>query len=169
MSPKYRTIHYTFTDHKPHVPIDGKWIEYATAVALNTAFLSKDKSTKVGAVLMCPTTKRLVAAGYNGYQRGLVDDDIAANDRYDYTIHAEMNAILACGEYGISTRDKILFTTHKPCKDCLKHIGQAGINLVIYISATTTNMVCPENSEITKRIADTLEINMVCLQELIYN
>jgi len=48
-------------------------------------------------------------------------------------VHAEMEAILACGRKGISTIGRTLYTTTFPCHNCARHIIGAGIAKVVYI------------------------------------
>lgn len=48
-------------------------------------------------------------------------------------LHAEMDALLACGRVGISPRGCTLFCTTFPCHNCAKHIVAAGIQRVVYI------------------------------------
>lgn len=49
------------------------------------------------------------------------------------SVHAEMEALLACARSGRSARDAILYTTTFPCHNCTRHIIAAGISKVIYI------------------------------------
>lgn len=48
-------------------------------------------------------------------------------------VHAEMEAILACGREGISTINAILYCTTFPCHNCAKHIIASGIKRVVYV------------------------------------
>lgn len=48
-------------------------------------------------------------------------------------VHAEMEALLACGRAGISTRYAALYCTTFPCHNCAKHIIAAGICQVVYV------------------------------------
>jgi len=48
-------------------------------------------------------------------------------------VHAEMEALLACGRLGISTVDATLYSTTFPCHNCAKHIVTAGIKRVVYV------------------------------------
>lgn len=48
-------------------------------------------------------------------------------------VHAEMEAILACGREGISTINTILYCTTFPCHNCAKHIIASGIKRVVYV------------------------------------
>jgi deoxycytidylate deaminase len=49
------------------------------------------------------------------------------------TSHAEMEAVLAAGRVGVSTRDATLYTTTFPCHQCARFIVTAGIRRVVYI------------------------------------
>src|SRR5699024_10641910 len=48
------------------------------------------------------------------------------------TIHAEMNAILQCAKFGVSTEGAEMYVTHFPCLQCCKSIIQSGIQTVYY-------------------------------------
>ena len=52
---------------------------------------------------------------------------------YGRMVHAEMDAILACGRMGISAADADLYCTTFPCHNCAKHIIAAGIKRVVYV------------------------------------
>jgi len=105
--------------------------EWALGMARHVATLSKDPSTKVGAVIFDPQ-RRIVSAGYNGFARGVLDTDSRLNHRetkYKLVLHAEKNAILfATG----STHDCTLVVTHPCCAQCAALMIQAGIAHVIW-------------------------------------
>jgi hypothetical protein len=44
-----------------------------------------------------------------------------------------MEALLACGRSGVSTRDGTLYGTTFPCHNCAKHIVAAGIKRVVFV------------------------------------
>jgi len=48
-------------------------------------------------------------------------------------VHAELEAILACGRNGVSPRNGTLYCTTFPCHNCAKHIVAAGIERVVYV------------------------------------
>lgn len=48
-------------------------------------------------------------------------------------VHAEMEAILACGRAGVSPRGGTLYTTTFPCHSCARHIVASGIKRVVFI------------------------------------
>lgn len=114
-----------------------KWMEHFIAQAELTATMSKDRSTKVGAALVRPEGLVLVSTGYNGFPRGVNDDVQARHDRpakYDWTEHAERNAIYNAARLGHKTEGCMLFLNWSPdflCTDCARAVIQAGIIEVV--------------------------------------
>jgi len=49
------------------------------------------------------------------------------------SVHAEMEALLACARTGRCTRNATLYTTTFPCHNCCRHIIAAGITRVVYV------------------------------------
>jgi dCMP deaminase len=91
--------------------------------------LSKDPSTKVGAVIVS-LDGRKVSTGYNGYPRGA--DDSTMGDRalkYPRVIHAEANAIINCP---FDTEGSTMYCSLCPCSRCLALIINAGIRRVVF-------------------------------------
>lgn len=90
----------------------------------------------VGAVLF-DEDYRIVAGGYNGAPQGFphCDDVGCVTDALGsciMAVHAEMNAILQCAVYGVSTKGLRLYTTLAPCDRCAVAVVRAGITMVIY-------------------------------------
>jgi deoxycytidylate deaminase len=52
---------------------------------------------------------------------------------YGRVVHAEMEALLACGRLGVSTQGSTLYCTTFPCHNCAKHIIAAGVTRVVYV------------------------------------
>lgn len=103
-------------------------------VAQSVSALSKDVNTKVGCILVDPDDKSIVGVGYNGPVRGAIDDIIPQTrpEKYEYFIHAELNLVANCARHGIVTKGKILYSTHSPCKECVRTLYQAGITKVYF-------------------------------------
>lgn len=109
------------------------------SVFYDQAALLASRSTcnrlSVGAVLV--RDKRIIAGGYNGSVSGdahCIDDGCYLRDGHCVrTIHAEMNAILQCAKFGISTDGASLYVTDFPCLQCTKSLLQAGIKEINYI------------------------------------
>lgn len=113
-------------------PLDtARLQEWALGMATHVAKLSKDPSTKVGAVIF-DDKRRIVSAGYNGFARGVKDDPKRLNDRdtkYKLTLHAEKNAIM------FSTGDLegcTMVVTHPCCSQCAALVIQSGIKHVMW-------------------------------------
>lgn len=101
--------------------------------------MSKDPSTKVGAVLVGPN-KELRGAGFNGLPIGVADLAERYHDRetkLEMIVHAEMNAIVLAGRNGIATLGCTLYVmgfgadgicfSGPPCCRCAVHAIQAGV------------------------------------------
>ena len=52
---------------------------------------------------------------------------------YGRVVHAEMEALLACGRNGISTKGASIYCTTFPCHNCAKHIIAAGVDEVVFV------------------------------------
>ena len=108
-----------------------KYMHIATAVAQ----LSKDKSTKVGAVII-GKSKEIRSVGYNGAPRGCDADEDSRQQRPEklyWFSHAELNAITNAARVGTPLEGCTLLVTHPPCMDCARAICQAGIKRVIAV------------------------------------
>lgn len=111
------------------------WEEYFMGIAKLTSQRSKDPVTQVGACIVNSENK-IVGIGYNGFPRGISDNDLPwgkigdfLDTKYPYVCHAEMNSIL--NAYG-SVKNCTLYTTLFPCNECTKLLIQSGIKEVIY-------------------------------------
>lgn len=94
---------------------------------------SKDRSRGVGAVIV-NDDKRVVAFGYNGFPSG-VDDNIEERHerpaKYDWTVHAEENAITNAARIGVATKDTTMYLNLFPCARCAGNVINAGIKRVV--------------------------------------
>lgn len=110
------------------------WDEFFLGIASAFAARSKDRSTKVGAIIV-DRNRNVRAEGWNGFPRGIDDDIEARHERpikYRYTEHAERNAIYSAARSGVSTEGCDMYCTHAPCTDCARAIIQAGIGTIIF-------------------------------------
>lgn len=110
----------------------SKWVKYFLGICDAVSVKSKDPSTKVGAVIVGPS-REIRTTGYNGFPRCVEDTHARLNDRptkYQLTVHAEMNAILAAAKNGVSLEECVLYTHWHPCHECAKAIIQCGIRKV---------------------------------------
>ncbi|MDW0109005.1 ComE operon protein 2 [Sporosarcina aquimarina] len=110
------------------------WEQFFMAQCSLLAVRSTCTRLAVGAVIV--RDNRIIAGGYNGSVSGgdhCIDNGCYVVDNHCIrTIHAEMNALLQCGKYGIPAAGSTLYVTHFPCLQCSKAIIQAGISKVYY-------------------------------------
>lgn len=117
---------------RPTNPLDTPQLrDWAVGMAKHVAKLSKDPSTKVGAVIF-DDKRRLVSAGYNGFARGVADKDERLLDRdtkLRLTLHAEKNAILFATA---PLEGCTIVVTHPCCSQCAAQVIQSGIKHVVW-------------------------------------
>jgi len=134
----------------------NKWDKRFVDLAFYIAEWSKDKSRKVGAVIV-DNRKTIVSLGYNGFPRG-VDDEV--EERYErplkyyWTQHAEVNAIYNADRNldGCS-----IYVTLHPCSQCMGGIINAGIS----------RLVCPPPDTKHHKYGEDFEQAMEMLSESI--
>ena len=114
------------------------WDEKFMGFALLASKRSRDPSTQVGAFI-ANANNLPVASGYNGFPRGISNDEFPwdrdgdwLDTKYPYMCHAEQNAIDNRGAH--SLRGCKIYVTLYPCNDCAKRIIQNGITEVVYLS-----------------------------------
>lgn len=108
---------------------------YCLGMAEYVASKSKDRSTKVGAVITGPDNE-IRSTGYNGFARGIDDDAEYRHKRpakYMWTEHAERNAIYNAARVGTPLKGCTLYLNYDPipCVDCARAVIQAGIVRVV--------------------------------------
>ncbi|XOU95057.1 MAG: deoxycytidylate deaminase [Candidatus Kerfeldbacteria bacterium] len=113
------------------------WDECFMRMAHVIAQRSKDPSTQAGAVII-DKNNIILGLGYNGFPRGVHDDDISwerdggfVDTKYAYVVHAEANAVY---NTNADTKGSKLYCTLFPCNECSKAIIQKGIKEVIFES-----------------------------------
>lgn len=109
------------------------WDDNYMAIASEVAKWSKDPSSKIGAIAV-NSKGQLLTTGYNGFPRGIKDDD-RLDDRetkYKYIVHAEANAIYNATYNGVSLDESTMYVSGLPCcSKCALAIIQVGVKKVI--------------------------------------
>lgn len=98
---------------------------------------SKDPRTRVGACVYDPCSGGMFL-GYNGFPAGVEDLEARweAPAKYDYVVHAEVNAILkALRALSHGLHDCRMYVTLQPCRHCMGVIIQSGLRDVRYLVA----------------------------------
>lgn len=119
--------------------VSARWDRHFLGLAHQHALMSKDPSTKVGAVLVGPR-REILSAGFNGLPRGIEDSLARLEDRdlkLKLIVHAEMNAILAAAMNGVKVLGSVLYISATdssgavwggpPCTRCTVEALQAGV------------------------------------------
>jgi dCMP deaminase len=101
-------------------------------VYLRMAELISNRSTcirlKTGAVIVSSDLSKVYSMGYNGNIQGGVNSCNGISGECG-CIHSEENALL---KMTFDDKNKVLFCTHSPCKNCAKKIIQSGFSDVFY-------------------------------------
>src|SRR5579859_3468217 len=88
-----------------------RWDKHFINLALENAKMSKDPSTRVGAVIVGPD-REVRSMGFNGLPRGIVDTYERLHDRnkkLEIVVHGEMNAVLNATRVGVSVKGCTLY------------------------------------------------------------
>ena len=111
-----------------------EWDRYFIEMATLVSKKSKDRSTKVGCVIVGPNHE-VRTTGYNGFCRGINDDADDRHDRpekYFWVEHAERNAIYNAARNGIPLEGCTAYVSNLlPCADCTRGMIQSGIKRII--------------------------------------
>lgn len=138
---------------------DPKWNSRYLELAGVIASWSKDTGRKVGAIIV-DDRKVILAQGYNGFPRG-VNDTIEARyekpAKYQYTAHAEANAICNAAATGTALKGATMYVTLFPCAACSRLIIQSGICRVVTTEAELQRM--------PRQYADEIQSSMVMMKE----
>lgn len=117
------------------------WDHFFLFEALLWAQRSHDPQTQCGCVIV--NNKRVISSGYNGFL-SKIDDTVLPNLRpykYNFMLHAEINALLNCARNGVKTEGCTAYVTGEPCNQCLQFLWQAGITHIVYSDFSNINMV----------------------------
>jgi dCMP deaminase len=117
-----------------------KWDRYFLSLAMVAGAMSRDPSTRVGAVIV--KDNALLSTGFNGFPRGIADDHrlLDRETKLKLVVHAEMNAILIAARVGRAIEGSTMYIAcHSaadkwggpPCTRCAVECIQAGIREVV--------------------------------------
>lgn len=119
------------------------------AIARSVSELSKDRSRKVGVVILGPDNE-IRSTGCNGFPRG-IDDDIEERherpEKYFWAEHGERNAIYNAARVGIPLQNCTMLVAAEVsiCMDCARAIVQSGIKEVVVDKDMFNTDVTPYN------------------------
>lgn len=105
------------------------WERYALGLATAAAARSEDQHVKVGAAALRPDHS-IAGVGYNGAPSGLDIDWTDRDDRRQYVIHAEVNALRYTTPAEVA--GGLLAVTHTTCDRCLPLVAAYGIKRIVF-------------------------------------
>ena len=146
----------------------GKWERRWFERAIVSGTWSKDEKHKIGSLIVNDDNIEL-SGGFNGFPRGVKDDDRLLYKNRDIKnriiIHAEANAICAAARVGHALLGGIAFCTQPPCSQCAGMLIQVGVKKVYFFSNTTTHW--GESIQIAKDILDEAQVPWVEVESII--
>ena len=113
--------------------MNESWKKWHLGLANYVSGKSKDRSTKVGAVIV-DDDNTVLATGFNSFPRGVNDDVDERHERpakYMWTEHAERNAIYNAARQVLKGSTLVLQYAPCPCTDCTRGVIQSGIKKII--------------------------------------
>ena len=135
------------------------------SIAELTAMESNCVKYKVGAVIV--KDNRVILQGYNGTISGFINCsekflgcDINMGETRvihniwsnAFEVHAEMNVICYAAKRGLSLDGTIMYCTHSPCNNCLKHLIPAGVKKIVFKEDYIENTDLNDREELLKYI-----------------
>ena len=116
------------------------WKIWHLNLAITVSGKSKDRSTKVGAVIV-DDDNTPISTGFNSFPRGVNDEIEARHERpakYLYTEHAERNAIYNAARKVLKGTTLVLQGAPCTCAGCARGIIQSGIKKIIVVKDEST-------------------------------
>ena len=107
-------------------PWNKVWMDVAKAISER----SYDPRLNVGAIIVTGDNTQVLSVGYNGNYRSGPHEHESTQPGKSGFLHAEVNALIKA-DYN-TYKQKHMYITHSPCRDCAKLIINANIDLVCY-------------------------------------
>tara|TARA_A100001011_G_scaffold260976_1_gene269484 strand:- start:121 stop:531 length:411 start_codon:yes stop_codon:yes gene_type:complete len=102
------------------------WMDFAKGISQR----SYDPRFQVGTCIVTEDNTQVLAIGYNGDQKGGLNQVESTKPGGSGFIHAEINALIKM-DYN-NPKKKKMYLTLAPCRQCAKAIINGGISEVIY-------------------------------------
>jgi dCMP deaminase len=144
-------------------PVNKSWQNRYMNLAKEFSGWSKDPSKKIGAVAV-GSKGQVLAQGYNGFPRGINDDENRYEDRetkYKYVVHAEMNCIYNATYNGVSLDGSDLYIWGLPmCSECAKGVIQVGVKNIYWDMEGEIPPIWQESYDTTVSMCNEAKVNI---------
>ena len=149
-----------------HSVWDTRWL----GLARHIGTWSKDQSRQVGCVIV-GSANQILTAGYNGFVRGIDDNRNDRRERpakYDWTEHAERNAIYNAARAGIALQGATMYLPWFPCAPCARAIVQVGLKTLVAIKPTAEDPQWDDQFEISAMLLQEagVEVRLVTIESI---
>lgn len=145
------------------------WNTAYIAIATIFAWRSKDPNTQCGAFIVDENMKP-VSGGYNGFPHKCNDDDFpwSSPEKYDYVIHAELNAIFNDRGHNLDGCTLFLFSDKGfyPCCECAKAIIQNNIKKIVLAYFSKENTTHKYNTDSVDRMFQSAGVEIQTLYDI---
>lgn len=161
LSPRAKARIRYWQENKRQPVERASWDQTFLLEAWRASQRSLDAQTKCGCVLVRDNT--VFSSGYNSFIRD-VDDRILPNlrdDKYDWMLHSEANAIFNAARQGHSTLGAVAYVTGEPCINCFQALYQCGIKKIVYTKNLTHGFDANEEVETKREILYWLTKNKI--------
>jgi dCMP deaminase len=145
----------------------AEWDRRFMELAMQIAQWSKDRSSRVGCVIVGPDNE-IRSTGYNGFPRGVDDEPDERHARplkYKWTEHAERNAIYNAARAGILVNGCRMYLPWFPCMDCARAIVQSGIVELIAIRPDVRNETWGEDHKLALELFAEVSLKLTWYDE----
>lgn len=106
------------------------WHEVWMSIAHSISQRSYDPRLKVGSIIVTDDNTQMLSLGYNGNYSGGPNEPESLEPGNSGFIHSEINALIKC-DFNFP-KNKVMYVTHSPCRQCAKAIINGRISKVVY-------------------------------------
>jgi dCMP deaminase len=145
-----------------------KWDKRFIELAKHISTWSKDPSRKFGCVIV-DDDRVIVSIGYNGFPRGVIDDNPKyweRPDKYLRAVHSEENAVINAARTGVSVKNCTAYVNGTPCASCARKLINAGVKRIVGFKPNIDDPTYKKDFEIAQSMYDESKISFETLDEI---
>ena len=113
-----------------------KYTKYFKDILDSISSISTCNRAKISAIIT--RNNFIISTGFNGSPRKIIhcndSNHLLLDNHCQRTVHGEVNAILNAAKNGININGCIMYSSHKPCYNCMKILINSGIICCFYFN-----------------------------------